>query len=264
MKLAFAAFFVVVAVIGAFFVGRASVAIDEDDDVEEARADAWFVAHPPDARQPSATPRKAKSSTTATLPKPAALPESTDATKCVALQSWADGCAAAVAARDVRLAEVEQARVEREGSPIVDAMTQSALPARFASAALVTAVQQAFVSARVPGAVEGVDCSEFPCILFGRIHGGEDEIEKAEKAASLSPYADDILTILLWTTTDETAKQTLRAQGKEAPNLEQSLYAAAFYSVADKERYGDNLDRRLRTRTAELWNTAAPQDESGQ
>lgn len=70
------------------------------------------------------------------------------------------------------------------------------------------------------------------------------------------------MTILLWTATDEVARDAARREGGDAAGLEQSLFAAALYPTTDKASLGDNLDRRIRSRTAELWNTTATSDET--
>ena len=45
--------------------------------------------------------------------------------------------------------------------------------------------------------------------------------------------------------------------------LEQSLFALAFYPRGLALPVAENADRRLRSRTAELWNTMSPADETG-
>ncbi|MFO0574356.1 MAG: hypothetical protein U1A78_10170 [Polyangia bacterium] len=152
-----------------------------------------------------------------------------------------------------QLASVEQQRRELEGTPVPP---QSGQPERYSQAALTGAVTLAFQQSRVPGRVETVDCAEFPCIVYGRIFGDEDHVERLERAKALVPYRGDVMTMLLWTATDEALA---RRPGEERP--ERLLFAFAFYSREQKLRIGDNLDRRIRARTAELWNALRPDDE---
>ena len=133
---------------------------------------------------------------------------------------------------------------------------------RFIPRALKDSVALAFTQTKVPGTVQGIDCTEYPCILFGRIRGAEDQMEKLEEAGALAAYEKDILTVLLWTATDEAALEGPLSFLKERP--EQSLFAMAFYPRSNEPRpAADNLDRRVRSRTADLWNTMSPADETG-
>jgi hypothetical protein len=110
----------------------------------------------------------------------------------------------------------------------------------------------------VPGEIQTIDCTEYPCILYGRIHGDEDLIERVKRAQAFAPYADDILTLLSWAATDEAARAAGRAH---ATRPERMLIAIAIYTSVDFARLGDRLDRRVRVRTADLWNALRPGDE---
>jgi hypothetical protein len=153
----------------------------------------------------------------------------------------------------------DEQRVQREGAP--PPPEKKPREPRFEPEALRSAVSGAFVEAKVPGRVAGLDCSEWPCIVYGRIRGTEDEMEKLEGAKALAAYGQDILTVLLWVVTDEAATAA------PVPGLpgrpEQSLFAFAWYPRGLERALADNLDRRLRTRTADLWNTMSPSDETG-
>jgi hypothetical protein len=152
-----------------------------------------------------------------------------------------------------QVASLEQQRRELEGTPVPP---QGGQPERYSQAALTSAVTLAFQQSRIPGRIETVDCAEFPCIVYGRIFGDEDHVERLERAKALAPYRGDVMTMLLWTATDEALA---RRSGEERP--ERLLFAFAFYSRDQKLRIGDNLDRRIRARTAELWNALRPDDE---
>jgi hypothetical protein len=47
-------------------------------------------------------------------------------------------------------------------------------------------------------------------------------------------------------------------KGAAAKARETGLFALAFYSVDDRERRGAALDRRIRARVTEYWNTDRP------
>ena len=146
------------------------------------------------------------------------------------------------------IAALDEERTELMGEPI-DSPTSTA--SRFSGPALNDAVSGALVTEQVPGDVESTDCSEHPCIVFGRLEGDEEDMEEIERSAALSPYRDDVLTLLFWATS---VKQ--RRPGARAP--ETGLFALAFYSVEERIERGDAMDRRIRARVMEYWNTDRP------
>lgn len=145
------------------------------------------------------------------------------------------------------VSSLREERAELMGEPI-EAPPSSA--PRFSAAAMSSAVGQALVSEKVPGDVEGTDCAEYPCIVFGRLEGDEEDMEEIERSAALSPYADDVLTLLFWATSVE--------EGAAAKVPETGLFALAFYTVDDRQARGERLDRRIRARVMEYWNTDRP------
>lgn len=98
--------------------------------------------------------------------------------------------------------------------------------------------------------IEATDCAEHPCIVFGRLDGDEEDMEKIERSPSLSPYADDVLTLLFWAATVE--------EGIDARAPETGLFALAFCSAEERQARGEELDRRIRARVMEYWNTDRP------
>jgi hypothetical protein len=163
-----------------------------------------------------------------------------------------------LAAAQSELRAREEKSLAREGQPVA---TPEKSEPRFEPERLRAAFADALTQTRVPGRVDGLDCSEWPCIIYGRIRGTEDEMEKLEGAKALAAYERDILTVLLWVVTDEAANAA------PVPGLpgrpEQTLFAFALYPRGLMRPVAENIDRRLRTRTAELWNTMNPSDESG-
>lgn len=115
----------------------------------------------------------------------------------------------------------------------------------------------ALQQSKVPGRLETIDCAEYPCILYGRIRGDEDNLERIERARAFIPYRADLMTMLSWTQTDQAFAKS--HPGEDRP--ERLLFAIAFYTREDQVRSGDNLDRRIRVRTADLWNAIRPDDE---
>lgn len=112
-------------------------------------------------------------------------------------------------------------------------------------------MQRALEQVGVPGAVEATDCSEHPCITFGRLEGDEEDMEEIERSAALSEYQSDILTLLFWATTAD--------PDERARSPETGLFALAFYSFDDRAELGETLDRRIRARVMEYWNADRPE-----
>lgn len=144
-------------------------------------------------------------------------------------------------------AELRDEHTELVGEPLPQ---PSDVEPRFSGPSLTASVGQAIGQAGVEGKVEHVDCSEYPCITFGRLAGDEEEMEEIERAAALSPYDADVLTLLFWAAS---------ADSSQAPGAKETgLFALAFYTQDDRATEGAALDRRIRARTVEYWNTDKP------
>jgi len=145
------------------------------------------------------------------------------------------------------LAALQQERNELMGEPVEAPADQ---PSRFGGSSMSAAVGGALKSEGVGGEVEATDCSEHPCIIFGRLEGDEEDMEEIERSPALAAYQDDVLTLLFWATSVEA--------GETAKMPETGLFALAFYSVEERAENGEKLDRRIRARVMEYWNTDRP------
>lgn len=121
-------------------------------------------------------------------------------------------CTTALTAATLQLATVrddlrahEEQRLAREGKPVPEAEHPN--EPRFAAEKIRDAVSGALTQSGVPGRLQGLDCSEWPCIAYGRIRGAEDQMEKLEGAKALAAYESDVMTVLLWAATDEAARE---------------------------------------------------------
>lgn len=145
------------------------------------------------------------------------------------------------------LASLREERKELMGEPV---SAPAELPSRLQGPALSGAVSQALTQEEVGGGVEAVDCSEHPCIVFGRLEGDEEDMEEVERAPALKVYDDDVLSLLFWATSVEEAKgEKVRETG---------LFALAFYSPQERAERGEALERRIRARVMEYWNHDRP------
>jgi hypothetical protein len=145
------------------------------------------------------------------------------------------------------VAALREEQRELMGEPI---SSPAEVEPRFGGGAMSASIQGAMKEAGVTGTVEATDCSEHPCIVFGRLEGDEEDMEEIERAAGLSQYKDDVLTLLFWATSVETGT------GSKAP--ETGLFALAYYGAEERLQRGEELDRRIRARVMEYWNTDRP------
>ena len=167
---------------------------------------------PPGANVPCPDPAqdlpRASARPAAEVPRVVAAPISVDphdATACPALATAVSTCARQLDSSLLELKHRDELRTVREGTPVPQ---PTAAPlSRFTPKSMRDAVALAFTQSKVPGGVQGIDCAEYPCIIFGRIRGAEDQMEKLEEAGALAAYEEDILTVLLWTATDETSRK---------------------------------------------------------
>ena len=185
--------------------------------------------------------------------------EPQDLERCKSLAGAFTAVTSELSAARLELQRRDELRVAKEGSPV--ATDARPTDPRFVPEKIRSAVADAFSQSKVPGRVQGLDCTEWPCIVYGRIRGAEDQMEKLEGAKALAAYEGDIMTVLLWAATDEAAREGPLPFLPGRP--EQSLFALAFYPRGAERALTDNIDRRLRSRTAELWNTMSPGDETG-
>ena len=113
----------------------------------------------------------------------------------------------ALRAENARLkAELEQARgtIEKQRKEL-EAELGSAprapanLDPRFASGALLANVSQALREAGFTGAqVTSIDCSEYPCIVYGDGFNARDDTDKLKKTQALAPYTSDRMSTFGW------------------------------------------------------------------
>ncbi len=150
------------------------------------------------------------------------------------------------------LQTLQQEQQELLGEPIA---APPNVGARFGGPTVSRSVHDAIAQVGVPGGVESVDCEEHPCIVFGRLAGDEEDMEEIERSAALSEYQSDVLTLLFWATT-ATPEEVTRAP-------ETGLFALSFYSFEDQAEFGEALERRIRARVMEYWNSDRPGGGSG-
>jgi hypothetical protein len=244
----------------AFLAGRASVGEKVGHDRSQVTGGASREVTDDSARGATSSARltqQAGETPGGTVPAPAARSPATipPTAPAAAAGAAAEQCPAELVALRARLATEEHRRVEVEGTPIPEPQQ---VKERFTQASLTSAVTAAFRESGVPGRLETTDCQEYPCIVYGRILGDERHMERLERSQALAAYEGDILTLLYWAATDEAVRERTRP-GDDRP--ERALFALALYPRGSRSAFGDNLDKRIRSRTADLWNGLRPDDQ---
>ncbi|MFO0599639.1 MAG: hypothetical protein U0228_30310 [Myxococcaceae bacterium] len=169
-------------------------------------------------------------------------------------------CLPQLLALQTRVKAEREERQANEGAPLPP--PDDKVEPRFSQQQLQSSLTRAFGQSGVPGGVNGVDCNEYPCLVYGRIRGSEDFMERLEQTKALAAYEEDIMVALMWTVTDEAERPAANARGVPE-RAEQTLFTIALYPRGERARLGDVLDRRIRARTFMLWNTQSPVDETG-
>lgn len=137
------------------------------------------------------------------LPPPTALPANAPVELVTAENARLRDQLAAVQGK---LAMEFKATAAEHGEPVAPPRD---LPPRFAPEQLRAAVTDALREAGFAGAqVTSIDCTEYPCIVYGEGMSSREEFEKLEKADALRPYADDSHNSMGWGRKGEGGKQT--------------------------------------------------------
>ena len=73
------------------------------------------------------------------------------------------------------------------------------LPPRFTEGALLKAFQQGFADVGLKGEVSHIDCTEYPCIVFGKVEGDtRDLMKKLQQSPVFGGYGDDHRSVRGW------------------------------------------------------------------
>lgn len=142
--------------------------------------------------------------------------------------------------QDEELALLDVERREREG---VAKPFPPDLPARFTQPELLAAFNTAIEGTGLKGGVTAVDCTEYPCIVWGEVEGDTRELMDKLKASPefKAAYENDAASVRGWGHGEGQAELfavTLMPKSKDGP---------------DKD-----LDRRLRARTEEQFEANKP------
>ena len=203
------------AVLGAALSAAVVVSVQEGRVSLENEHGAVAVAAGEEARaEPGSAPRASAAPADALARTAAALARAEQALE--ATRAASDGDVGALVAENARLrAELadERAtlqvmkaeRVEDRGEALP---FPEDLPPRFSEAALLKSFQQAFADGAVKGEVSSIDCTEYPCIVYGKVQGDtRDLMKELQKSPSFKDYAEDRQAVSGWTRGDDAPEE---------------------------------------------------------
>jgi len=188
--------------------------------------------------RPAPAPGTAVETKTALSPSVEEAPE--------ACKRWVEesvGLRTAVADLQARLDQNEQQRLAQQGESIEapedldDAYRQSELLEHFGRA-----LEETGIAAEV----NTIDCSEYPCVVYGLIKDHE-ALDKLLGAPAMGAYRDASRDVSVW-------RSRFRDDGEEK---EETHFGVALYPKDDEAR-GSEIGKRLRSRKRQMWEAIRP------
>lgn len=122
------------------------------------------------------------------------------------------------------------------------------LPARFQGAEMQRAFEAALDEVGVKGGVIEVDCSEYPCTIYGQLTTRED-MDKLRKSQALAPYATDSNSTSVWGT------QTKR----DGVDVKETYFGVQL--VPEGTKPTETEEKRQERRLRDGWERIRPQRE---
>lgn len=157
---------------------------------------------------------------------------------------------ARIEALEGELADERAMRLESEGEPIP---MPPDLPAQFQKDALLANMQRAIDELGVDGEVTSVDCTEFPCIIYGDIdHTDEEVFDKLRGTAAMQPYTDAASGVSAWGHEQETP------EGRQ----KRAFFGVALYPRGEAPEARTAVGRRMRFRNQQAFEAMAPKPEN--
>ena len=152
-----------------------------------------------------------------------------------------------VAELETKLEQFQKERTLAEGTPLAK---PAALPERFNDAALRENVTKALKEAGIPGDVTSVDCTEYPCIVYGKA-GKRGDMDKLEATASMKGYGADHHSTHEW---------GVGSKQPDGTSKDELYFGMALYPKVDGETEAqkDEITKRLQVRQQEMWEAMRP------
>jgi hypothetical protein len=154
-----------------------------------------------------------------------------------------------------RLDEEDQIRRRSQGDPLAP---PADLDDKYAEDTLLEAFRSAIASLETPLQITAIDCTEYPCILFGDAPGGEDltaTFDRLYQQPALSAYGDDTARAnMLW--------QRLE-RNDSGEEVESGHFAVSLFPASDRDERGETIQRRMQHRTQEFLEAGRSPEKPG-
>ncbi|WP_434347662.1 hypothetical protein ACN6A1_06305 [Myxococcus virescens] len=145
-----------------------------------------------------------------------------------------------VASLEEKLQLERALRALDQGEPVP---APASLDARFQEAALVESIGKALAQAGFEDAsVSSIDCTEYPCIVYGEGMAGRDDFERLSETSAFSEYRTDRQQAFGW-----------RMGGTDAP--EKRYFGLALYSRDESPQRQEALNQRIQYRSRQMQQT---------
>ena len=148
--------------------------------------------------------------------------------------------------RQVKEVQTELRRVEARQDARFEPFPTD-LPARFSEQALLSTFRQAWEEVGVTGEVGAIDCSEYPCIVFGEV-GDDQEEDRLSSAPALAAFKGDAHSAFGTTVTDADGKPRRMVAHTYTPN------EGGAQDEAGRERIRERTHQRVK----DMWKSMKP------
>ena len=121
---------------------------------------------------------------------------------------------------------------------------------RFGEPALRDAFAKAFAEVGAQGEISSIDCSEFPCIVYGEVDTREHR-EALDQAGAFGPYKADAHSVNAWSST---------VRDKSGAPKEKHQFGIALYPRPEDKARRDEIGKRLKYRNEQVFEAMRPDD----
>lgn len=144
----------------------------------------------------------------------------------------------------------EEARAELRESAGEPLPFPKDLDPRFGERALRDAFDKAFAEVGAKGEISSIDCSEFPCIVYGEVDTREHR-EALDQAGAFAPYKADAHSVNAWSTT---------VKDKSGAPKEKHQFGVAMFPRYEDKAQRDAIGKRLKYRNEQVFEAMRPDD----
>jgi hypothetical protein len=144
----------------------------------------------------------------------------------------------------------EEAKAELKESAGEPLPFPKGIDPRFGENALRDAFDKAFAEIGAKGEITSIDCSEFPCIVYGEVDTAAQR-EALEEAGAFKAYKADAHSVNAWSTTVKDQSGTPKAKHQ---------FGIALFPRNDDKSQREAIGKRLKYRNEQVYEAMRPDD----